>query len=135
MGRDCRATIARGERDHPRLREKKYSSNTILSRKSEFDKQRGVVAVKMTVKRTSSPKQHDRNGKKTKLALDAPRSGIERVPGDRNTPQASFNNNVRDLLSSVKASLFAAGLFFHKRAMSGTPLLCTEVSRPAMARF
>ena len=97
--------------------------------------------VEMTVKKTASPKQPNplytiETVEIKKLALDAPHGGIERVTDERNTPQASFNNNVRDLLFSVKPDSFSLlPHFFHNRAMSGTPLLCTEVSRPAMARF
>ena len=85
-----------------------------MSRKSEFDRLMTEV-VEMTVKKTASPKQPNplytiETVEIKKLALDAPHGGIERVTDERNTPQASFNNNIRALLSSVKAVTFLCGI-------------------------
>lgn len=70
--------------------------------------QGNVIAVKMTVKETSSPKNPNplysiQAIEIEKLALDVPQGGIEWATDDnRNTPQASFSNKVVSLLRSVK---------------------------------
>lgn len=67
----------------------------------------GVVAVKMTVKETVSDKQPNpiysvETIETAKPALDAPQSGIERAPVDRNAPQAGFNSKIVAALNIVK---------------------------------